>query len=268
MLLAITWDVSPEIFTIGKLTLRWYGLLWGVGFLLGYEIIRRIFKNEKLSDSLSEKIFVYMFIGTVIGARIGHCFFYDWAYYSKHLLEILFVWEGGLSSHGGAIGILTAMYFYNKYELKKGYIWLFDRLIISVAICGACIRLGNLMNSEIYGIETTMPWGFIFKKNGEIFPKHPTQIYEMLYCLATFAVCFWMYWKTESRHYKGLIFGVFLEGIFLTRFLLEFIKNDQEAFEANMWLNMGQLLSIPFIIWGAYLIIAGLRRKLKIRHEI
>ena len=259
-LLYVTWNVDPELFSLGKLTLRWYGLLWGAGFLLGYEIIRRIFKREKLAESLSDKLFIYMFVGTIVGARIGHCLFYDWAYYSRHIVDILYVWEGGLSSHGGAIGILTAMYFYNKYELKKGYIWLFDRMVISVAICGACIRFGNLMNSEIYGVETTMPWGFIFARNGETVAKHPTQIYEMLYCLVTFAVCFWMYWKTEARHRKGLIFGVFLEGIFLTRFLLEFIKNNQEAFEENMLFNMGQLLSVPFIIWGVYLIAMSFKR--------
>jgi len=146
------------------------------------------------------------------------------------------------------------MYFYNKNVTKKGYLWAFDRLAIGVAITGACIRLGNLMNSEIYGNPTNLPWGFIFVRAGETQPMHPTQIYEMLYCLITFGIIWWLYWKKEAYKKTGFIFGVFLIGIFGTRFLLEFIKLDQEAFESGMLLNMGQILSIPFIIWGIWLV--------------
>ena len=218
-----------------------------------------------------------MVVGVIIGARLGHCLFYEWhllpepvkilgitfTYGNPYLAkpwELLYIWQGGLASHGGALGLMVAMYFYNKKVTHKGFIWGFDRLVIGVAVAGACIRLGNLMNSEIYGGVTNLPWGFIFVRNGETEPKHPTQIYEMLYCLITFAIIWWMYWKKKAYRRTGLIFGVFLIGIFLTRFLLEFIKEDQEAFESSLILNMGQWLSIPFIIWGVYLIISSKNR--------
>lgn len=270
----ITWNVEPEIFSIGSLSVRWYGLLWAVGIWLALMIVQRIYKNEKLPENWLDKLFMYTVIGTIVGARLGHCFFYEWKelaepvtflgitfnygnYYLSHPWELLYVWRGGLASHGGAIGILVAMYFYNKNVSKKGYIWIFDRLVIGVAVAGASIRLGNLMNSEIYGSATSLPWGFIFVQDGQTEPMHPTQIYEMIYCLVTFAVTWWLYWKKEAYKKTGLIFGVFLIGIFGTRFMLEFIKLNQEAFEAGMILNMGQILSIPFILWGIWLIIAS-----------
>lgn len=271
MLLSIVWNVNPEAFSVGPLTVRWYGMLWATGILLALFIVQKLYKNENLPEAWMDKQFLYVVIGTIVGARLGHCFFYEW-----HLLhepinilgitfkygnpyftrpwELLYIWEGGLASHGGALGIMVAMWLYNNKVTHKGFIWGFDRLVIGVAIAGACIRLGNLMNSEIYGGVTSMPWGFIFVRNGETEPKHPTQIYEMLYCVITFAVVWWMYWKKKSYLRTGLIFGVFLIGIFLSRFLLEFIKNDQELFESGMLFNMGQWLSIPFILWGIYLI--------------
>lgn len=269
----ITWDVNPELFSIGPLTVRWYGALWAIGIFLALILVSKLYKHEKYPESWMDKQFFYMVIGVIVGARVGHCLFYEW-----HLLpqpveilgitfkygnpflakpwEMLYVWQGGLSSHGGAFGLMAAMYFYNKKVTKKGFIWGFDRLVIGVAVAGACIRLGNLMNSEIYGGVTNMPWGFIFVRapQGDGLPHHPTQIYEMLYCLITFAIIWWMYWKKQAYKRVGLIFGVFLIGIFGTRFLLEFIKLNQEAFENGMWLNMGQILSIPFILWGLYLI--------------
>jgi len=249
--------------------------MWAVGILLALLVVQRLFKHEKLPEQWLDKLFFYAVIGGIVGARLGHCLFYEWEllphpvkflgitfrygnYYLSHPLEILYIWRGGLASHGGALGILIAMYFYNKNVSKKGFLWVFDRLVIGVALTGACIRIGNLMNSEIYGTQTNLPWGFIFVRNGEVVPKHPTQIYEALYCLATFAVTWWLYWKKEAYKQTGLIFGVFLVMIFGIRFLLEFIKMDQEAFESGMILNMGQILSIPFIIWGIWLIV---RRK-------
>lgn len=271
MLNYITWNVDPELFSIGPLTVRWYGLLWAVGIWLALIIVQRIFKHEKHPESWVDKLFIYTVLGTIVGARLGHCFFYEWKelaepvtflgisfkygnHYLTHPWELLYIWRGGLASHGGAIGILIAMYFYNKNVSKKGFIWIFDRLVIGVALAGASIRLGNLMNSEIYGTATTLPWGFIFVRDGQTEPMHPTQIYEMIYCLVTFAVTYWLYYKKEAYKKTGLIFGVFLLGIFGTRFLLEFIKLNQEAFESGMILNMGQILSVPFIIWGIWLI--------------
>ena len=273
----ITWNVDPVALTLGPLSVRWYGLLWALGIWLAYWIQIKLYKHEHLPDDWTDKLFMYMVIGVIVGARLGHCLFYEWhllpepvkflgitfKYGNPYLAkpwQLLYIWQGGLASHGGAIGLLTAGYFLNK-QFKKGFIWIFDRLVIGVCVCGACIRLGNLMNSEIYGDYTTMPWGFIFARNGETQPCHPTQIYEMLYCLITFIVIWWMYWKKEAYKRTGLIFGVFLLGIFGTRFLLEFIKFNQEAFEENMLLNMGQILSLPFILWGIYLVVHALRKQ-------
>ena len=268
----ITWNVDPELFSIGSLTVRWYGLLWAIGIWLALVVVQKLYKNEKLPDVWIDKLFIYTVIGTIVGARLGHCFFYEWKpltepvgflgitfnygnHYLSHPWELLYVWRGGLASHGGAIGILISTYLYNKNISKKGFIWVLDRLVIGAALTGAAIRLGNLMNSEIYGSATSLPWGFIFVRDGQTEPMHPTQIYEMLYCLVTFGIIWWLYWKKQAFKKTGLIFGVFLIGIFGTRFLLEFIKLNQEAFESGMLLNMGQVLSIPFIIWGIWLIV-------------
>jgi phosphatidylglycerol---prolipoprotein diacylglyceryl transferase len=255
MLNYITWNVDPEIFNIGSLHIRWYGLLWALGIWLTLIITQKLYKNEKLPDKWLDSLFIYTVLGAVVGARVGHCLFYNPAYYLANPHEILYIWQGGLASHGGAIGIIISTYLYNKKVSKRGFIWVFDRLVIGVAVAGAMIRLGNLMNSEIYGGPTTLPWGFIFVRDGQTEPMHPTQIYEIIYCLITFGLTYWLYWKKEAYKKTGLIFGVFLIGIFFSRFLIEFVKNNQESFENNMLLNMGQILSIPFVIWGVWLII-------------
>lgn len=268
---SIIWNVNPEVFSLGPIHVRWYGLLWAVGIWLALVVVQKLYKNEKLPDAWVDKLFIYTVIGTIVGARLGHCFFYEWKplaepvsflgitfsygnYYLSHPWELLYVWRGGLASHGGAIGIIIALYLFNKNVSHKGFIWGMDRLVIGAALTGAAIRLGNLMNSEIYGSATDLPWGFIFVRDGQTLPMHPTQIYEMLYCLVTFAILWWLYWKKQAYKQTGLLYGVFLIGIFGTRFLLEFIKLDQEAFESGMLLNMGQILSIPFVVWGIWLI--------------
>lgn len=262
MLNYITWNVNPELFSIGSLHIRWYGLLWALGIWLTLVITQKIYKHEKLPDQWLDKLFIYTVIGAVVGARLGHCLFYNPSYYLARPWEMLFIWQGGLASHGGAIGIIISTYLYNKKVSKRGFIWVFDRLVIGVAVAGAMIRLGNLMNSEIYGGPTTLPWGFIFLRDGQTEPMHPTQIYEILYCLITFGLTYWLYWKKEAYKRTGLIFGVFLIGIFFSRFLIEYVKNNQESFENDMLLNMGQILSIPFIIWGIWLIINSRKKVL------
>lgn len=254
MLQYITWDVAPELFSIGSLTVRWYGLLWALGIWLALMITQKLFKHEQLPEKWLDKLFIYTVAGTVIGARLGHCLFYNPEYYLSRPWEILYVWQGGLASHGAAFGIIVSNYLYHRNVAKRGVIWVFDRIVIGVALAGAMIRLGNLMNSEIYGGPTTLPWGFIFVRDGQTMPMHPTQIYEIIYCLVTFGVTWWLYWKKDAYKRTGLLFGVFLIGIFFSRFLIEFIKNDQESFESGMLLNMGQILSIPFILWGIWLI--------------
>jgi len=268
----ITWDVNPEIFRIGALAVRWYGLFWAIGIYATLLITTKIFKHEKLPEAWVDKLFIYTVLGAILGARLGHCFFYEWKlvaepitflgitfnyenHYLSHPWELLYIWRGGLASHGGAIGILIAMILFNKNVSKKGINWIFDRLLIGVCLCGASIRFGNLMNSEIYGSVTSLPWGFLFVRTGETQPMHPTQIYEMIYCLVTFAIMWFMYWKKEAYKKNGLLFGIFLIGVFGSRFVLEFIKNNQEAFESGLPLNMGQWLSLPFIVWGIWLLL-------------
>jgi prolipoprotein diacylglyceryl transferase len=258
--LIIPWDVNPEIFRIGSVAVRWYGLLFASSFLLGYMIMNKIFKNENLGEAVLDRLTIYMAIGTIVGARLGHCLFYEPGYYLKHPLEILAIWHGGLASHGAAIGILIAMWLFVRKE-KKDFVWIMDRIAIVVALAGFLIRMGNLMNSEIYGVETTVPWGFVFLRNNETAPKHPTQIYEGLTYLFIFILLFRIYWAKKGHHLQGLLISLFLILVFSARFLIEFVKEDQVAFEAHMKLNMGQWLSIPFIILGIVGLIWSIRAK-------
>jgi prolipoprotein diacylglyceryl transferase len=298
MLGFVTWNVDPILIHIGDGGVRWYGLLWAIGIYLGFLIQVKLYKNENCPEGWTDKLFMWMVIGLIIGARVGHCWFYEWhnvtdpnmaTYcqymgistdpvqifgwtinyrnpYIEHPLRLLKIWEGGLSSHGGAFGLLTAAWLLNKKVFSKepkfhtSLLWIMDRLVVGVCVVATLIRLGNLMNSEIYGTPTDLPWGFIFVRDGQTVPCHPTQIYEMLYCIVAFVVTWVMYWKFKAYKREGLLLGVFLEIIFFTRFMLEFIKNDQEAFEANYVLNMGQILSLPFIIWGVYLIIRACKK--------
>lgn len=256
----IHWNVSPEIFSLGPLHVRWYGLMFAVGFLFGYQHVEKMFKHENLNLKWLESLFIYMIVATVVGARLGHVLFYAWDYYSQHPIEILYVWQGGLASHGGTLGILIALTIWSKKVSKRHLLWVLDRVVVPTALVAALIRFGNLMNSEIYGVQTSLPWGFIFERNQETVAKHPTQIYESLSYLLTFGVMLYMYWKTKAKDYEGLIFGVFFTMIFTARFFIEFIKEEQEAFEKGMALNMGQLLSIPFVIAGVYLAIRAVKK--------
>jgi prolipoprotein diacylglyceryl transferase len=256
----IHWNVNPEIFRIGSFAIRWYGLLFASGFFFGYIIMDKFFKIEKVPQEVLDKLTIYMAIGTVVGARLGHCLFYEPEYYLSHPSEIIKIWHGGLASHGAAVGILIAIWLFSR-NTKKPYLWVIDRVVIVVALAGFFIRMGNLMNSEIYGIETSLPWGFIFERNGETVPKHPTQIYEGLSYLLLFIALYTLYMRKKGKVQNGLIFGIFLIVLFTARFFIEFIKEDQVAFEAGMKLNMGQILSIPFILFGIYLVIAVTQKK-------
>ena len=265
-LLAIHWNASPELFSLGPISVRWYGLMFAMGFLFGFSILTRMFKFEGTDPILVEKLFVYVIIATIVGARLGHVIFYGWEYYSQHLIEIFlpiakgengykFVGFQGLASHGGAFGIIIAVWLFSKKVTKRPILWTLDRLVVPIALVGAMIRTGNLMNSEIYGIPTNLPWGFIFERNNETVPKHPTMIYETLCYLITFGLLMYFYYKKKDlKDRTGFITGAFFIGAFLTRFMIEFIKERQEAFEAGMVINMGQILSIPFVLAGIWLI--------------
>lgn len=256
----IHWNVSPEIFSLGPLHVRWYGLMFAIGFLFGYQHVEKMFKHEDLELKWLESLFIYIVVATILGARLGHVLFYGWDYYSQHPIEILYVWQGGLASHGGTLGILIALIIWSKRISKRNVLWVLDRVVVPTALVAALIRFGNLMNSEIYGHQTDLPWGFIFERNHETVAKHPTQIYEMLSYLITFGVMLYMYWKTKAKDYQGLIFGVFITMIFGARFFIEFIKEEQEAFEKGMALNMGQILSIPFVVAGIILVVLAVRK--------
>ena len=266
MLSTIVWNVDPVLFTAGPITVRWYGLMFAIGFLVGYELVSRMYKHEGAPEKWLPVLLIYVVIATIVGARLGHVFFYEWEYYSQHPLEILKIWEGGLASHGGTIAIILAVILYSIFVTKKSPLWTFDKLVIAIALVGGLIRLGNLMNSEIYGCATDLPWGCMFIRSREWHqlyegqPVHPTQIYEALCYFGLFALLMWMYWKKNAEERPGLILGVFFIGIFLPRFIIEFIKNNQVAFEADMMLNMGQLLSIPFILLGVGLVIYAMLR--------
>lgn len=295
----ITWNVDPILVHFGNGGIRWYGLCWALGIYLCYLVQVRLYKNEGCPTDWADKIFVWMTLGVIIGARIGHCWFYEWydvtnpAYagfcramnistdpiqlfswtinyrnpYIEHPMALLKIWEGGLASHGGGIGLIIAAILLNKKHFSKqpqfhtSFIWILDRLCIGVCITATLIRFGNLMNSEIYGGPTSLPWGFIFVRDGQTEPCHPTQIYEMLYCLVALGVTELMYWKGKAYKREGLLFGTFLLIVFVTRFCLEFIKQDQMAFESGHLLNMGQWLSVPFIVLAILLVIRAIKRE-------
>ena len=268
--LAIHWNVDPMLFHIGSFGLRWYSLCFLVAFLLGYYIIERMFKREGVKEDYLSSLFLYIFLAILFGARLGHCLFYEPDYFltSEHWVEIFWPFADGhytgfqgLASHGAAIGILVSLWLYwRKYGLNPW--WFLDRLVIVVALGGAFVRLGNLFNSEIYDVETTLPWGFVFEREGETVAKHPTQLYESLSYFIIFGVSYWYYLRKNGRFKTGTIFGWWLVALFGVRLLIEFVKNDQVDFEAGMALNMGQLLSLPFIIGG--LTIAWLASKEKL----
>ena len=277
ILLYITWNADPVLFTIGSMQVRWYGLCWAVGFLFGYLLLGRVYKREKMSSDSLDRVLMYMLVSTVIGARIGHCYFYEPEFYLSHPLNVLKIWEGGLSSHGGGIGILIGLYFYAKKE-KKTYLWIMDRIVIPVCLVGSFIRFGNLMNSEIYGTPTSLPWGFKFMRGYEQFcgtfdnyfectaqnccppdqwlPCHPTALYEITSLLIMMGVLLWLYFKKDMAFkYPGFMFGLFLVVIFGCRILIEFLKNVQVDFERNMLFDMGQWLSLPFVVAGIILMV-------------
>lgn len=253
MFLDIPWNINPEIFSVGKFAIRWYGLLFASSFFFGYLIMAGFFKKEKIPEEVLDRLTLYMALGTIIGARLGHCLFYEPGYYLSNPVEILMVWHGGLASHGAGIGIFIALYLFAK-KSKKSYLWILDRVAVVVALSGFFIRTGNLMNSEIYGVETNLPWGFVFLRNGETVPKHPTQIYEALAYLFVFILLYFIYKRNQGVFKSGLLFSLFMIFVFGFRFFIEFIKNNQVAFESGMMLNMGQWLSIPFVLFGIILL--------------
>lgn len=260
-LLYVIWHPDPRVFPSLEVP-RWYGVLFAAGLIISYQIVQYIYKKEDIPRKEVDTLAAYIIIATLIGARLGHILFYEPLYYLNHPIEILpiqlepefqFVGLAGLASHGGAIGILIALYLYSKKK-KVHYLWVLDRVVIVIALSGCFIRLGNLMNSEMIGIPTTVPWAFIFSRVDSV-PRHPAQLYEALYCLLLFFLLFYL-WKTKRKQLtEGFITGLFLTVLFTLRFVDEFFKINQVSFENNLPINMGQILSIPFVMIGIFLLI-------------
>lgn len=266
-LLFVHWSVNPVIFHIGGLGIRWYSLLFVGGFILGWYIFRWFFRREGIPEKLLDPLLYTLLIATIVGSRLGHCLFYEPEYYLgswRGFLEIFMPWKGGLASHGGAIALVLGMIWFSRHygrKYKFDFLWIMDHLCITVAFAACFIRLGNLFNSEIYGDVTTLPWGVIFDLRGETEPKHPTQLYEALSYLILGFIMVGIYKNRLQKTNRGFFFGLFLIGCFGMRFLIEFIKEPQVSFEEGMLLNMGQLLSIPFIIAGIGVLIYSSRNK-------
>jgi len=272
-LLYIVWDADPEMFTIPGIDwpVRWYGLLFAFAFLGSQYVMGRIFKAEQRPAKYLDILTIYIVAGTILGARLGHCLFYQPDYYLTHPLDILKIWEGGLASHGGAIGIIVAMWLYCR-KTGESRMWLFDRITIVVPLSGMLIRLGNLMNSEIVGLPTTVPWGFKFIKGEDaslyemhgldaVPARHPSQLYEAIFCLLLLVLMLYLWRYKRQVLPEGFMFGLFCVLLFTQRFIGEFFKEVQVSWENKIDLNMGQNLSIPFVVLGAFLMIYSYRKK-------
>ncbi|WP_111709550.1 prolipoprotein diacylglyceryl transferase [Lutibacter citreus] len=264
ILLQINWNPSPEIFKIGSFAIRYYSLMFVFAFMFGLYLMKKIFINEKISIEKLDSLFIYTVISVLIGARIGHFLFYDPEFLIKKPLEVIlpfrfspkfeFTGFAGLASHGAVIGVIIAMYLYSKKVLKKPILFILDRIVVPVALGGMFVRLGNLMNSEIIGKPTNSDYGFVFKRLGEDFPRHPAQLYEAMSYLVIFIILYFVYWKTDKKKQLGYMFGLFFVMLWTVRFFVEFFKKAQVEGREDwiLGLNTGQVLSIPLIIIGLY----------------
>lgn len=260
-LLQIDWNPALGL-KLGPIILRYYSLMFVIAFTLGLYLMKKIYIKDHIPLEKLDKLFIYTVIATILGARLGHVFFYDWAYYKNHIAEIIlpfrltpefkFTGYAGLASHGAALGIIFALYFYSKRVLKESLLYILDRVVIVVALGGGFVRIGNLMNSEIIGKATGSNYGFIFRRLNEDFPRHPTQIYEALAYFAIFFLLWRVYWHTQRKLNEGYLFGLFMIFIWAFRFVIEFFKEAQIDDRATWTLNTGQWLSIPFVMVGCY----------------
>ncbi|HET8564682.1 MAG TPA: prolipoprotein diacylglyceryl transferase [Candidatus Binatia bacterium] len=255
----LVWNVDPEIFSLGPFQPRWYGFFFALGFVLGYEIMAQFYRRERRNLENLSHLLLYLLLGTIIGARLGHVFLYQPEYYLAHPWEILMVWQGGLASHGGFAGVMMAVYLYLKTYRDVSFIELADRLAIPCLLTATLIRIGNFFNSEILGTPSNLPWAIVFARVDDI-PRHPAMLYEAVAYFLVFCTLCVAYWKTTIIHFPGRVFGTALATGFLARFMIEFVKENQVPLEKDMLLNMGQLLSIPFVLAGLYLIYASRRK--------
>lgn len=248
----IHWNLNPEILP-DLLPVRWYGLLFMSGFVFGYYIIQGMYRREGKDLTTLDNLSLYVGLGTILGARFGHCLFYEADYYLSHPMQMLYIWEGGLASHGAVIGILISTFLYGRRYPQTDFWFITDRLVVVIALAGSLIRLGNLANSEIYGLPTSVPWAFVFERLGDNIPRHPTQLYESIYYMICFVVLYQIYYKTDKAHQKGFLLGLFMVMIFGFRFFIEFWKENQVAMEDDFQFNLGQMLSVPVVLTGLIL---------------
>ena len=276
-LLTINWNPDPELFNLfGSFPIRYYGLLWGIGIVLACIIVQRQYRDRKISEDKFTPLFFYCVIGITLGARLGHCIFYDWGYYQNHLIEMIlpikqfpnegWKWIGyrGLASHGGTLGLIIALWLYCR-RTKMHYMDVLDMIAVATPICSCFIRLANLMNSEIIGKPTDVPWAFVFEQV-DMLPRHPAQLYEAIAYFIFFLGMVYLYKKSDhgTKLHRGFFFGLCLTEIFTFRFFVEFLKENQVDFENTMTLNMGQWLSIPFVIIGIYfMLLYGRKQTIK-----
>ena len=267
----IVWAPSESIISIGSLEIRYYALCWMIGLVSAYFVVKKIYNKENVKEELFDPLFMYCFFGILIGARLGHCLFYEPEYYLSHPVEMLlpikeingtwrFTGYAGLASHGGTIGVIIGLLLYIR-KTKLQFMWVLDCLGIAAPIFAAMVRLGNFMNSEIIGVPTDAPWGVVFAKTGIMTPCHPAQLYESITYLIVFIAIIFIYKKYNCKLGSGLFAGFTLSTIFTFRFFVEYIKEVQVDFENGMFMNMGQILSIPLIIAGCYLIFRSTRWK-------
>ena len=257
--LSVIWNFDPALIRIGDFEIRYYAVTWVLAFVVGMYVFNRILRREHRDTRLTDTLFVYAAVSTAIGARLGHCIFYDLDYFLAHPLEVFNFRGGGLASHGAAIGMLIGLWLFSRKE-RLPFMWTLDRMAVVIPVGGALVRFGNLLNSEVYGTPTDLPWGFVFLRAGETVPMHPTQIYEAVAYLLIFLLLVYMYFVRGAGKRPGLLFGTFLTLLFASRFLIENIKNPQEAFERTMALNMGQILSLPFIAAGIVILVLSFRK--------
>ena len=260
--LFISWSPDVVALDLGFLAIRWYSLCWCVGLVAVYMLMHRLFREQKLSEEQFEPMFMYCFIGIFVGARLGHCLFYEPQYYLGHPLEMVlpfrqipgvgwrFTGFEGLASHGGTLGLIIALWLYARSQ-RLGFLHVLDNVGIVTPICACAIRIGNLMNSEIIGRPTDVPWAFVFHHVDDL-PRHPGQLYEALCYALFFLVCWFFYRRQPKRVGPGFFFGLCIFLIFLSRIFIEYTKENQVDFEQGMLFNMGQLLSVPFVLLGAY----------------
>ncbi|MHA8082486.1 prolipoprotein diacylglyceryl transferase [Aquirufa sp. A-Brett2-15D] len=272
-LLFIEWNADPTIITLLGFSIRWYGLCFALAFLSGFQVVSYIFKKEGRPVEQADQLLLYTMVGTVVGARMGHYFFYEFPLLMadpvRFFVQMITPPFSGLASHGAAIGLFIAFYLYTKKNVGQSYLYVTDRIVIVAALAGFFIRFGNLMNSEIIGKPTDMPWGFKFLRDLEfnpsglaafVLPRHPSQLYEALSCLLLFFILLYLWNLKKEKTQEGVMTGIFMIFVFTLRFFYEFLKENQSSFENGLALNMGQILSIPAVLFGLGVLLYAKRK--------